>query len=122
LASAASDNHNRRDHDPQLFPFTQADASSQDVLQLSSKRDGHKRADEDEWPEGQVTAAGGPVPGQQHPAVDGGQGECGKSAGEQCLPADPAERSADTGGEFGVFPELDRDLVRGANRTLRYGK
>jgi len=72
----------------------------------SSKRHGHKRADEDEGPEGQVTAAAGPVPGQQHPAVDGGQGERGKSAGEQCLPADPAEHGADTGGEFGVFSEL----------------
>lgn len=54
------------------------------------------------WPERQVTAAGGPVPGQQHPAVDGRQGERGKSTGEQCLPADPAEHGADTGGELGV--------------------
>lgn len=79
---------------------------------MSSERDGHKRADADEWPERQLTAAGGPVPGQQHPAVDGGQGERGKGTGEQCLPADPAERGADTGGELGVTRPMPPGLIR----------
>jgi len=67
-----------------------------------SKRDGPKRADKDERPEWQGASAGCPVQGQQHPAVDGGQGERGKGTGEQRLPAGPAERGADAGSELGV--------------------
>ena len=37
-----------------------------------------------------MAGAGGPVQGQQGPAVDGGQGEPGEGAGEHRRPADPA--------------------------------
>jgi hypothetical protein len=40
--------------------------------------------------------------GQPHAAVDGGQREARERAGEQCLPARPAEHEADARGQLGV--------------------
>lgn len=55
-----------------------------------------------------MACAGCAVCGQEHAAVDGGQGEPGKGADEQCLLAGSGEHEADARCDFGVFPELDR--------------
>lgn len=67
-----------------------------------SRCDSRKHADENEWPKRQVSVAADSAHGQQRRAVDGGQGECGKGAGEQCLPASPARRGTDARSDLGV--------------------
>lgn len=49
-----------------------------------------------------MAGAGGPVQCYQRAAVDAGQGECGKGARQQRLPADPAKRSTCARGELGI--------------------
>jgi hypothetical protein len=67
-----------------------------------------------------VAGAGDPAQSQEYPAVDGSQGERGKGAGEQSLPAGPGKSGADAGGELGISPELNHDLVDSCDWTLRY--
>src|SRR5216684_2843293 len=74
----------------------------QNLEATCSKRDGSQRTDEDEWPEWQVAGAGCPVQGQERATVDGGHGEGDEGAGQERLPADPAQRGAGAGGELGI--------------------
>jgi hypothetical protein len=51
------------------------------------------------------------VQDQQDAAVHARQDERGEGARQQRLPADPAQRGADAGGELGVFSELAAGLT-----------
>jgi hypothetical protein len=73
--------------------------------------------------ERQVAGTASAVQGQQCAAVHPGQDECGEGARQQRLPADPAQRGADAGGELGIpqaqatGPDDRQDQVEPARAT-----
>jgi hypothetical protein len=81
-----------------------------------SEGDSRERTQDDEQPERQVAGAGGPMQGQQRAPIDGGQGERGKGAGQQRLPADqpsaPPALAASLASPRPRLPGLTIDRIR----------
>lgn len=74
--------------------------------------DDREGAEHDERAERQLARPARPAQQEQGDAVGRGEGEREERARDQGLPAEPAERDADAGGELDIFSELWTVVMR----------
>jgi DNA polymerase I len=72
------------------------------LQRVTSEHDGRERTRQHERPEWQLAGAARPVRGDERAAAHGSQRKPEERAGEQCLPARPAEHEAEARGQLGV--------------------